>query len=415
MDEFNIIVIGAGPAGMMASIRAAECSANVALVEKNASFARKLGLTGKGRCNLTNTGSQDHFFEKFGRDGEFLRDALKKFSSQRLIDFFESNGLKMKVERQGRVFPETDSSRSVIDILERTIKRRKISIFLSSPVKSILTDGIRARGVSLMDGRQLAARKVIIACGGASFPETGSTGDGFKMARELGHSIKDIFPGLVPLECEENFVKDLQGLTLKNIRIEFKAGKKRFSSDIGELLFTHFGISGPLVLDLSGAVVKEAKGQVFNVFIDSKPGLSKEELESKIARELGEKGTLAVKNYLKELTLERYAGIILKIAGIAPEKKCHQVTHGERKKIVDFLKSLPLTIKRPRPINEAMVTLGGVALKEVDPRTMESKIIKGLYFCGEVLDLAAQSGGYNLQAAFSTGYLAGESAALDLT
>ena len=410
--SMNIIVIGAGPAGMMAAIRAAECADGVALFEKNASAGRKLGLTGKGRCNLTNVASCDDFLDKFGREGQFLRDAIKKLSSERVMDFFESNGLKLKVERQGRVFPETDSSRSVIDILERVLKRRGVNMFFSSAVRNILVADGCVKGVRLADMKEIRAKKIILACGGASYPETGSTGDGFRMAHDLGHCITDIFAGLVPLETEEAFVKDLQGLTLKNISIVFELGKKKVASGVGELLFTHFGVSGPLVLDLSSKVVGLSKGKPFKLFIDLKPGLSGNELEEKLEREFSQGGSLAIKNYLKELVPERLGNVVLSNAKIEPLKKCHQISAVERKSLVNILKRFHLVIKKPRPLSEAMVTCGGVSLKEVDPRTMESKIAKGMYLCGEVLDLSASSGGYNLQAAFSTGYMAGEAAGL---
>ncbi|HAJ57136.1 MAG TPA: NAD(P)/FAD-dependent oxidoreductase [Candidatus Omnitrophica bacterium] len=412
MSGYKIIVVGGGPAGMMAAIRAAEYGAEVALFEKNASLGRKLGLTGKGRCNLTNTCLLPDFLEKFGKEGQFLRNAFGKFFAPELMRFFEHSGLELKAERQGRVFPASDSSKSIVDCLKKVLVQRGVDIYLSSPVKKIITENGRVRGVELASGDEASAQKVILSTGGISYPETGSTGDGFRMAKESGHDTGVLYPGLVPLETEENFVKELQGLALKNVRIVFDSGKKKIGSGIGEILFTHFGVSGPLVLDLSAQVVELLSMGRVVMQIDFKPALSREEIEDKLCKEFQKKGSLQIKNYAKEFLPQRFIDIFLLKAGVAPEKRCHQVSSAERKNIAALLKAFPVGIKRPRPISEAMVTCGGVSLKEVDPRTMESKKLSGLYFCGEILDIAASSGGFNLQAAFSTGYLAGESAAL---
>jgi predicted Rossmann fold flavoprotein len=410
MAGYKIIVVGAGPAGMMAALRAAESVEDVALFEKNASLGRKLGLTGKGRCNLTNTCPFDEFLEKFNKEGQFLRDSFAKFFAPQLMRFFETNGLKLKAERQGRVFPVTDTSRSVIDVLKKVLTQRSVDIYVSAPVKSIRVENGHVKGVRLDNGEEASAEKVILATGGVSYPETGSSGDGLRIAQDLGHRIDALYPGLVPLETKDIFVKDLQGLTLKNIRVTFQSSRKKIVSAIGELLFTHFGVSGPLVLDTSVQVVKLLDSGNCDMLIDLKPGMSLEELDAKFQREFQQQGSLVLKNYIKECAPQRFGAVFLAKAKIDPDKKCHQISAAERKKMVELFKSFPVGLKRARPISEAMVTSGGVSLKEVDPKTLASKKIEGLYFCGEILGLAGTSGGFNLQAAFSTGYLAGASA-----
>lgn len=410
MATHKIIVVGGGPCGMMAAIRAAECGASVALFEKNASLGRKLGLTGKGRCNLTNDAPLDEFLAKFGRQGPFLRNAFSKFSPEHLIHFFGSNGLKVVVERQGRVFPATQSSKSVIDVFKKVMFQRAVEVHLSAPVQSILVVAGAVRGVRLENCEDVSAQRVILATGGVSYPETGSTGDGFRIAEELGHSVTPLLPGLVPLEAKEDFVKDLQGLTLKNVSLVFESGKKKIETGIGELLFTHFGVSGPLVLDISSRVAALLEEAPVVMYIDLKCGLAYDLLEEKLKREFQTRGSSSVRGYSREILPQRMVDVVLQRAAIDGDKKCHQVTAPERRHFAELLKRFPVTIKRPRRLSEAMVTCGGVSLKDVDPKTMQSKKVRGLYFCGEVLDVAAESGGYNLQAAFSTGYLAGESA-----
>lgn len=432
MNSYKIVILGAGPAGMMAGIRCCEIlgdSSGIVLLEKNASVGRKLGLTGQGRCNVTNTCALDEFCGHFGINGQFLRNALHRLSPEDLMQFFEANGLKLKVERQGRVFPATDSSVSIISILKNVLQKFGVEIRLSYPVISIVPEGPGRFKIKLKDGLEILASRVIVAVGGSSYPETGSTGDGYKIAGDLGHTVTPFWGGLVPLEAEESFVREMQGLALKNVKIVFEAvqaclpavqaclpaGREKIESEIGEMMFTHFGVSGPLVLDLSaraGAWLFE--GKRVRLLLDLKPGLSAEELDKKIREELRACGNLMLKNYLKSALPQRFIDVFLRELCLDAQKPCHQVTLVERKKIVEGLKKFPFNIKRQRPLSEAMVTCGGVSLKEVDPRTMESKIVRGLYFCGEVLDLAASSGGYNLQAAFSTGYAAGEAAAKSL-
>lgn len=414
MHPLNVCIIGAGPAGMIAAIRAGAVTRSVALLERNASVGRKLGLTGKGRCNITNAGSIDDFLKAFGKNASFLRNVFDRFFSEELLGFFQELGVNFKTERQGRVFPESDSSAEVLEGLKKGLAQSGVEVMLNACVKkiSVFEDVLR---VDLADGRYFFSKKVVLAAGGASYPQTGSTGDGFRLARGLGHAIEPIGPGLVPLETKEDFVRDLMGLTLKNVSVRYLLGSKWIKTPVGEILLTHFGVSGPLVLDYSELVARRLSHGSVAMQIDLKPGLTRDELETKFRKEFQSAGSLSIKNFISDLVPKRMADVILSRSGIVPEKKCHQMTSQDRRRLVNILKEFPLTISSARPLAEAMVTWGGVSLKEVDPKTMESRKVPGLYFCGEVLDLAASSGGYNLQAAFSTGYLAGESAAMSLT
>ncbi|QAT17322.1 hypothetical protein BU251_06050 [Candidatus Velamenicoccus archaeovorus] len=413
MDYHPIVIIGGGPAGIMAACRAADLKVPaVVLLERNASLARKLGLTGKGRCNLTNEAPVDEFCRRFGANGLFLRNAFGRFFSEDLTAFFEDRGLKLKKERQGRVFPTTDSSSSIIAVLSSELKKLSVDVRLGRHVRKVGLDG-GTKTVIFDDGSSLECRLLIIATGGASYPQTGSTGDGFTWAGDLGHTVVPLRAGLVPLETREGFVKDLQGLTLKNIRLIFSQGSCKLETPVGELLFTHFGVSGPLVLDHSVSVVAWLEKGGVGVLLDLKPGLALGELDKKLQAELRAAANTGVGNYLKNLLPQRMVGVVAAQAAVDAGKKCHQVTVQERRRLAASLKGFSFTVHRARPIDEAMVTCGGVSLKEINPKTMESRLVPGLYFCGEVLDLAASSGGYNLQAAFSTGFVAGESAALN--
>jgi predicted Rossmann fold flavoprotein len=410
-EDYDIAVIGAGAAGSMAAIRAGSLGRRVVLIERNASIGRKILITGKGRCNITNAASIDMFIKKFNPGGEFFRTAFFSFSNEDLMDFFESRGLGMKVERQLRVFPVTDKSSSVVSVLEECLKKENIAIEYDSRIVTIekkngnfiLTAG---------NSSHIEAKKVIIASGGASYKETGSTGDGFKIAGELGHKIMPLKPALVPLRTKETWVKDLQGLALENIRIKFFCPGKKLVSEIGELMFTHFGVSGPLVLDMSHEITASFdEGKEIRLAIDLKPGMTEDELAARLIKEFADKGTLQIKNLMQELLPRKLIPVFLLLLNIDPGKRANQISKLERRSIIDALKALPLTICGSLPIEEAMVTAGGVSRKEIDPRSMESKLVSGLYFAGEIIDGAAPSGGYNLQQAFSTGYLAGGSAA----
>jgi len=409
----RIIVVGAGPAGMMAAIRASQQKQQVTLIEKNSSCGKKLLLSGKGRCNLTNTCELDVFIRRFSGSGEFLRDAFKKLFYQDLMRFFKERGLKLRVERQGRVFPVTDRASSILGVLENTLKENKVNIMYNSVLKDILVEGNRVKGVLLTDARIIAADRIILATGGVSYSFTGSSGEGIKLAQKLGQRIVGLKAGLVPLETRQAYPKLLKGLTLKNIRLKFGNSKSRIVSEIGELLFTDFGVSGPLVLSLSGKVVDwlEKDKNVF-VEIDLKPALSKEQLDARILREFKANPKKSLKNILKEILPKNLVDIFLGMFKVEAQKKANQITQRERQRIIQLLKGWRLDISRARPIEEGMVTRGGLSLKDINPRTMESRLVKGLYFAGEMMDIDADTGGFNLQAAFSTGYLAGESAAL---
>lgn len=418
MHKFKIIIIGGGPAGMMAGIQAAltlGSGKDVAIFEANDALGKKLLLTGKGRCNITNACSLDVFLEKFNKNGQFLRGVFRSFFVSELIDFFQKHGLKMKHERQGRVFPETDSAKSVVDVLRKVLADKGVHLYFDSPVSRITIEEGRVKGVVLKDGLSVFSDSVIVAAGGASFPETGSDGNGARMAHDTGHKVEPLIPGLVPFQTVETFVKEVQGLVLKNVKVTFCVGSKKLETPIGEVLFTHFGISGPLVLDASVPLCRMAsQGGIFKAAIDLKPALSAEQIDKKLQAEFQKHGAVQIKNYLKELLPKKMIDLFLKQLNIKGETVLSRVSAPERRRIVGELKALTLTIRKPLPLSCAMVTQGGVSLKEINPNTMESRKIKGLYFCGEVLDLAASSGGFNLQAAFSTGYVAGESAAKNM-
>jgi len=411
MNSYDIAVIGAGAAGSMAAIRAGQSGKSVILLERNEILGKKILMTGRGRCNITNSGKLDTFIEKFGkRPGQFLRNAFYKFSNEDVMDFFKSKGLELKSERQGRVFPLCDNARSVTQVLEKCLEEIKVDVRYKVRIREIRKDG--EDFILDTDGGPVTAKMVILATGGASYKDTGSTGDGFQIAQALGHAILPLKPGLVPLKTKETWVKEVQGLTLKNIRLIFVAGKKKITSDVGELLFTHFGVSGPLVLDLSADIVQllSEEGQM-NLLIDLKPGIDKTEMDDKLLREIKEHGGREIKTMLAEALPLKLAPLILRLVEIDLHKKVHQMNKDDRRKLAKILKELPLTIAGSLALEEAMVTVGGVSIKEIDPRTMGSRIIPGLYFAGEVIEGGAPSGGYNLQQAFSTGYLAGESAA----
>lgn len=408
--EYDIAVVGAGPAGIMAAIQAAGSGRRVVLLEKNETIGKKLLITGKGRCNITNSCDPEGFVKKFGDSGKSLRNAFYAFSSDDLVDFFGKAGVELKTERQGRVFPVTDKSISIVDALKKSLADNGVEIIYDFPVSAIKKES-GAFLISSAEKKDIRAGKVIIATGGSSYKVTGSTGDGFRLAKELGHGIKPLRAELVPLVTEEEWVKDLQGLGLENIKIVFSSGKKKIESPVGEIMFTHFGVSGPLVLDLSGEVTALLEeGKEVSLYIDLKPGLREDQLESKLIHKFTSKGHSMMKNIMKDVLPNRLIQVFLKVAGVPEGRMSNQITKDERRSIIKHLKALPLKIKRPLAIEEAMVTGGGVSIGEIDPRTMESRIVKGLYFAGEVIEGAAPSGGYNLQQAFSTGYLAGSKA-----
>lgn len=397
---------------MMAAIRAAGLGQDVTLLEKKDSLGNKLLLSGKGRCNLTNTEDLEYFLKRFSKNGDFLRDAFKKFFNRELIDFFEQRGLKMKIERQMRVFPQSDRSASILDILKKELVKSGVQVIYKAKVVNLLLSAGKVKAVRLENGVNIACDRIIFASGGASYSFTGSDASGINIVRRLGHEIVPLRPGLIPLDVKQGYPRKLEGLTLRNIRLKFSDGKVQVVSEIGELVFTAYGISGPLVITLSGRVV-DMLSQNKNVFveIDLKPALSIEQLDGRLLREFKANAKKSIKNALKELLPLRLIKVFIEASAIDLLKKCSQITQGEREKIISLLKGFRMDISGARPIEEGMVTRGGISLKEINPRTMESRLIKGLYFCGEMIDVDADTGGFNLQAAFSTGYLSGESAA----
>ncbi|MFH1848214.1 MAG: NAD(P)/FAD-dependent oxidoreductase [Candidatus Omnitrophota bacterium] len=411
MQIYDVAIIGAGPAGIMAALQAVKHNKTVVLIERNHCIGKKLLLTGKGRCNLTNSASIDAFIEKFGKKGRFLRTAFHSFFNRELIDFFESRGLKLKTERQGRVFPANDEAQSVVNCLLKALMDSKVKILYNTRIIGLVVEKTQLR-LQTADKKDLQAKKVILATGGASYKATGSTGDGFDIAKKLGHAIAQLDPALVPLATHEKWVKKLQGLSLKNVKIAFPCGAKNIASPIGEMMFTHFGVSGPLVLDLSGDIMPLlAEHKKIPLLIDLKPGLTKEQLDQRLLNDFSAEGNVKLKSIMKDLLPQKLIPVFLGLCELSGEDIANQTRRDQRRKIIDTLKAMPLTITGALPLEEAMVTAGGVSTKDINPRTMESKITPNLYFAGEAIEGCASSGGYNLQQAFSTGYLAGESAA----
>ena len=412
----KIIVIGGGPAGMFAAIAAAEAGSQVTLLEKNEKLGKKLYITGKGRCNITNAGDMDNLFANIMTNAKFLYSAFYSYDNQRVIDFFERNGLRTKIERGNRVFPVSDHSSDVIATLQKVLKEKKVKIMLHTQVQSLLeepsVDDMSQNvvtGVKLEDGTTMQADAVIVATGGFSYQTTGSTGDGYRFAKEMGHTVTDIHPSLVPFLAKEGYVQQMQGLALKNVEVRILNGKKLLYQEFGEMLFTHFGVSGPVVLSASSYAAKIIKKTPLRMDIDLKPALSKEQLDARILRDFDEAKNKQFKNSLNHLFPAKLIPVMIKRSGIDPEKQVNEVTAEERKRLVDLTKAFSVTLTGLRGYNEAIVTQGGVNVKEVNPSTMESKKLQGLYFAGEVLDLDGVTGGFNLQIAWSTGMLAGRS------
>ncbi len=458
----GIIIIGGGAAGMMAAAAAASAGAQVCLLEKNGKLGKKLFLTGKGRCNVTNAADMETLFENVCTNAKFLYSAFYQFDNRAVMEFFERCGCPLKVERGDRVFPVSDRASDVTAALERELGRRKVEVRLNTAVQEIVADrpgtageGTAVKGVKLADGRFLPAKAVVVCTGGLSYPLTGSDGDGFVFAKKLGHEVTECRPSLVPLETAEEWCRKLQGLSLKNVSLCMMSGGKTFYKEQGEMLFTHFGVSGPLVLSASSLYYKalsqnnechasrgtlmfnngchasrdilmfnnecHASGDIpmFNkgagpvlLYIDLKPALDAEQLDRRLLRDFGENKNRQFQNALGGLFPAKLIPVMVRLSGIDPEKRVHEVSREERRSFGELIKNLPLTVTGTRSFAEAVITQGGVMVKEVNPSTMESKRVKGLYFAGEVLDVDARTGGYNLQIAWSTGHLAGRSAAL---
>lgn len=400
----KVIVIGGGPAGIMSAITAAE-NHDVILIEKNEKLGKKLFITGKGRCNVTNAKDIGEFFDYIPGNPEFLYSSLYTYTNENVMNFFESLGVKLKVERGDRVFPESDKSSDIIRGLEQELIKRNVNVKLNAKVKDIILDEGKIAELVLQDDSHIKGDYFILATGGASYPQTGSSGEGFNFAKKAGHKIVPLKPSLVPIELEDEWVKELQGLSLKNVEVKIKKGTKVVYKEFGEMLFTHFGISGPIVLSSSRFVESNSSMQAV---IDLKPALSEEELDKRIQKDFTKYINKDFKNSLDDLLPKKLISIIIKLSSIPEDKKVNSITKEERKSLVYLIKNLTSNIKGLRPLAEAIVTAGGVNVKEIDPSTMKSKLVDNLYFAGEVIDVDAYTGGYNIQIAFSTGYLAGK-------
>lgn len=405
----NIGVIGAGAAGLIAAGRAAERGHRVFVFEKNKMAGRKVRITGKGRCNITNDCDMDTLISNVPGNGKFLYSTFSLFSNKSVMDFFRGMGLSIKVERGNRVFPESDNAKDVVDALMKYATMHNVHFCFQNSVEEILVKDGHVKGVSLSDGTEQEFDAIIVATGGISYPGTGSTGDGHRMVQKLGHTVTPLKPSLVPLIVKEDWVKQLQGLSLKNTAIKLMDKKgNTIYSDFGEMMFTHFGVTGPVILSASRHILKYDYKDVF-LSIDLKPALSEEKLDNRIQRDFNKFSRKQFKNCLNELLPNLLIPVIIQLSGILPEKPVNQITKEERQRLVYLLKNLTCEITGSRSFDEAIVTAGGVCIKEINPKTMESKIINGLYFAGEVMDVDAYTGGFNLTIAFSTGYTAGNS------
>ena len=418
---------------MLAAVAAAQSGDEVVLLEKNEKLGKKIFITGKGRCNVTNACDKDSFFEHVVSNPKFLYSAYSAFDNRSLMKLIEENGTALKTERGERVFPVSDHSYDIIDALKNAVKKAGAKIRLNTCVSDIITrkyeetdskentggEGKKKEsgkytskivGVKLSTGEMILADKVILATGGISYPSTGSTGDGHRFAERTGHKIVPLKPALVPMDTKEDWVRGLQGLSLKNVRLSLYADGKCLFSEQGEMLFTHFGISGPLVLTASSMLAKEDAYKKCEAVIDLKPALSEKEFDERLIRELNEGNRKEFKNILKNIYPLKLAAEVCNITGIDPYKKCNEINKEERRKLLSFTKNMRITVLGTRDFNEAIITHGGVSVKDINPKTMESRKVKGLYFAGELLDVDAFTGGFNLQIAFSTGFLAGRSA-----
>lgn len=416
----KVIVIGGGPAGMMAAISAAKSRNDVILIEKNNSLGRKLLITGKGRCNITSSLEMSEFINNTPGNGRFLFSAFQQFTNQDIIQMLKSNGLEVKKERGNRIFPVTDKAQSVLDCFEIELRKNNVDVKTSCQVIKINTkldenEKKCVESVTLSTGEIIKADKIIVATGGKSYPKTGSTGDGYKFAKELGHTIIEPRASIVPLEADRDLCQSMQGLSLRNVKIQLKnvESNKKIYEDFGEMLFTHFGVSGPTILSSSAHLLRVKrvnellKSGKIQLLIDLKPALSREELDARIRRDFEEFKNRDFRNSLDKLLPKKMIDVVIELSGMNPFKKVNEITREERNKIVDLLKAFEVKITGFRPIDEAIVTAGGIATKEINPKTMESKIINGLYFAGEVIDVDSYTGGFNLQIAYSTGFVAG--------
>ena len=408
----HVIVVGGGAAGMFAAIAAAKNGHQVTLYEKNEKLGKKIFITGKGRCNITNAADMEELFDAVVTNSKFLYSSFYGYTNQNVIDFFEDAGVPVKIERGNRVFPISDHSSDVIRALEREMKKVGVKVCLNTEVKSVEAEKGKFNKVVLKDATTQTADACIVAIGGLSYRSTGSTGDGFRFAENVGHKVTQCFPSLVPMETKEPWICELQGLSLRNVEAKILDGKKELYKDFGEMLFTHFGVSGPLIISASSYVGKkfmDKNGQKkeLTLEIDLKPALTEEQLDQRVLRDFEENHNRQFKNAITKLFPTKLIPVMLELGGIDPEKKVNSIEKEERKQFVHLIKHFRMTLTGLRGYPEAIITKGGVNVKEIDPGTMESKLVKGLYFAGEVLDLDALTGGFNLQIAWSTGYAAG--------
>jgi len=402
----TVVVIGGGPSGMMAAGTAAARGNRVILLERNEKLGKKLYITGKGRCNITNACPIDEFFENIPRNPKFLYSAIYSFTNQDLMSFLTQRGLPLKIERGNRVFPVSDKSSDVIKVLEKYIRDCGVQIVFGYRAEKILQEKGTVIGVQDKAGRTIPCQAVILCTGGVSYPSTGSTGDGYKMACDLGHTLVSPMPSLVSLVIKEDWVKELQGLSLKNVRLSCRIRGKVLYSEIGEMIFTHYGVSGPLVLSLSSHIIGRDFSKL-EIILDLKPGLSEEQLDKRILRDFQKFSRKQYKNALDDLFPKKIIPTMIRLSEISPDKQVHQISKEERKRLVTLAKGLIFHVEGFRPVEEAIITRGGIPTEEIDPSTMESKLIQGLFFAGEMIDVDGYTGGFNLQIAFSTGYLAG--------
>lgn len=410
MKKQKVIVIGGGPAGMMAAITAAKNKNDVTLIEKMRTVGRKLSITGKGRCNITNHIDISDFIKNIPGNGKFLYSVFHQFTNKDLIQYFNKLGVATKVERGERVFPVSDDAMEVVNALKKELEKNGVKVLVNSEIKNIIVENNQVKGLEV-NGNIMECEKIILATGGKSYPMTGSDGSGYEIVRKLGHTIVEPKGSLIPMEVYENY--DLQGLSLKNVAIKVLDNQKEVYNDFGEMLFTHFGISGPIILSASSHILRiksaeeKMKNKQISIILDLKPGLTEEKLNQRIQRDFEKYTRKQLKNSLNDLLPAKMIPEIINISKINPEKQVDQITKEERERLVNSLKQFKLTIKKFRPIEEAIVTAGGINIKEINSTTMESKIVAGVYFAGEIIDVDAYTGGFNLQIAFSTGYVAG--------
>lgn len=403
----KVIVIGGGAAGAVAAIFAARNGHRVELFEKNEKIGKKLFITGKGRCNVTNAGDMDALFDAVKSNPKFLYSAFYSFTNEQAMDFFEELGVRLKVERGNRVFPESDHSSDIIHALKHELEQLGVEIHFCTEVKDVLVEHEKFTGIVLKNGKKVSGDACVVATGGISYASTGSTGDGYRFAEKTGHKVTELYPSLVPMEVKEWYAKELQGLSLRNVRGTILDGKKKLYDEFGEMLFTHYGVSGPIIISASSVVGKKLQDKELTLQIDLKPALSREQLDQRVLRDFEENKNKQFKNAVDKLFPAKLKPIMIELSGISPEKKVNEISKEERLYFVDLIKNFKMTLTGLRSYNEAIITKGGVSVKDIDPGTMESKKITGLYFAGEVLDLDALTGGFNLQIAWSTGYLAG--------